>query len=75
FLKKKEVKTMTWPITSPDLNPMEQLWSVLQREAAQENISNKEPLKKNNVFEEWQNVSAGFCALLVSSILRRIESM
>lgn len=42
--------------TSPDLNPIEKLWSIFKQKVEQQNPSSKEQRKKI-ICEEWRNIS------------------
>ena len=64
-----------WPSQSPDLNPIEHLWSELDR-----HIRNRSPLAKNlkeletALQEEWQKISNTVLMNLIESMPRRIEA-
>lgn len=62
------------PAQSPDINPIENLWSFLERKIRNHRISNKEDLKKA-LQEEWKKIPVEYCAKLVASIPRRLESV
>ena len=40
LLKKLRVKVMDWPSMSPDLNPIEHMWSILKQKVEERNVSN-----------------------------------
>jgi hypothetical protein len=40
FLKDMQVDRMEWPAQSPDLNPIENLWSILDRKAKERKSQN-----------------------------------
>lgn len=48
WFKNKRVSLLPWAAQSPDLNPIEHLWSELERKITNRNPSSKEELKKNN---------------------------
>ena len=44
WLKKRKVKTLQWPPNSPDLNPIENLWSWLDGKLAKEQLNTLQDL-------------------------------
>jgi len=46
FLKNKNVNVLPWPGNSPDLNPIENLWSVLKRQLTPMKCTSSEQLWK-----------------------------
>lgn len=67
FLSKKSIKTIDWPANSPDLNPIENIWSILKR-----SVSMRSPNNKNDLIgyteDEWSKIP-------IETIARTIESM
>ncbi len=45
-----EVPTLPWPSQSPDLNPIENLWSILDMKK----VKDRAPKNKNQLFEVLQ---------------------
>src|SRR5277367_5865598 len=61
-----------WPGNSPDLNPIENLWSILQDSIFKEpHVRTKEELIKR-VKHEWDNVNPMILKNLVESFPKRI---
>ena len=52
---KHQIKTLSWPAQSPDLNPMENVWSVLKA-----NVSNYKPASVKELIKiikkEWKKL-------------------
>ena len=65
-----------WPAQSPDLNPIEHLWDVLERK-----VRAHKPLPKNKeelwqiLQEEWLNIDDHIYQNLVDSMPRRITAV
>lgn len=72
----KSINSLIWPAQSPDLNPIENLWSELDRK-----IRKHEPKPKNkteliNILkEEWNNLDNNFLIKLIESMPQRIKSV
>ena len=46
FLKKNKISGLEWPGKSPDLNPIENLWTVMKDEVAYKQPSSAENLRQ-----------------------------
>jgi hypothetical protein len=60
-----------WPACSPDLNPKENLWSILKRRAKE-----LQPMTKDHLIEilidVWEHLEMGIVNALVDSMPRRM---
>jgi hypothetical protein len=69
--KTMKMKTLEdWPPHSPDLNPIEHMWSIVQRAVSQRGPWGKEELVKY-VLEEWERVPVAVVNRLVLSFRTR----
>ena len=48
-------ETIDWPSNSPDINPTENLWSILERNVEKRRPSNIDELEEF-VNQEWENI-------------------
>jgi len=72
FLKNKNVNVLPWPGNSSDLNPIENLWSVLERQLTPMKYTSTEELLR--AFQDaWYKVPSNICRDLVSSMTKRLS--
>jgi hypothetical protein len=69
-----EVPLMPWPAQSPDLNPIENLWSVLDKRAQFRKCANEEELFQV-LQREWQLLPTDLLERLVESMPRRCQAV
>lgn len=62
------------PPQSPDMNPIENLWSYLESRVRERDISSKKQLKEV-LQEEWAKIPVSLCQKLTSSMPRRLEAI
>lgn len=74
WLSNNGVELLDWPPQSPDLNPIEHLWSILKRKIREHSITSKESLK-NVLIQEWHAITPQECQRLVSSLPKRITAV
>ena len=60
-------KLLDWPSNSQDLNPIENLWSILEAKINRENLTTKKSLKKA-IFNAWNSINLADLKKLVNSI-------
>jgi len=55
FLQDNMPEVMDWPSNSPDLNPIENLWSVVKRNVEKKMLKNISNLQ-HFMIEEWDDI-------------------
>lgn len=66
---------MKWPAQSPDLNPIEHIWSDLKtRLGKRQRASNRDDLWET-ILEEWEMTDPSLCRRLVESMPRRCAAV
>ncbi len=74
WLKKKHINVLEWPIQSPDLNPIENLWRELKVRVAKRQFRNLNDLERI-CKEDWNKIPAEMCANLVTNYKKRLTSV
>jgi hypothetical protein len=73
YLASKNICVLTpWPARSPDLNPIEQLWAIIQKRVSERGPTEADELKRF-VQEEWDNIPELYINNLVNSFRDRCE--
>lgn len=71
FLEKEDVIVLEWPAQSPDLNPIEHLWAILDREIGDRAFRKKEDLKESGPVA-WEKIDKQKIKNLVESMSTRL---
>ncbi|GFU91635.1 transposable element Tcb2 transposase [Trichonephila clavipes] len=73
-LDSEGIQRLVWPVRSPDLNPIENVWDALERQVAGRNYP---PANKNTLIraltEEWDKLPQQLLNNVVQSMVRRVE--
>jgi transposase len=71
-----DFQVLLWPAQSPDLNPIEQLWTHLKRRLGDYEAPPKGILELwERVQEEWSQIEPGVCQGLIESMSSRMEAV
>ena len=75
FLQDRNVTVLQWPATSPDLNPIEHVWDLLDQRVRARAIPPRNVRElEDALVEEWGNISQQERANLVQSMGRRCST-
>ena len=72
FLKRRAQVVAHWPANSPDLNPIENLWSWVQRRVNKMHVADMGSLKAA-VFKAWSQIPPALLRELAASMTKRLQ--
>lgn len=71
FIEEENLTVIEWPANSPDLNPIEHLWSIMGRRLQDREQPNNLQVLAVQLQEEWNNIPQGTIRQLIESMSRR----
>lgn len=74
FLASRGTRLLHWPAKSPDLNPIENLWSILKEKVSQNPPRSLAALEKK-LKQEWKKIPLSLLEKLIDSLPRRLEAV
>ena len=74
FFNENNIELLEWPAQSPDLNPIEHLWSILDQKVRQSYQSNKVTFM-DELRRQWDLLPKSLLRTLVESIPNRLQSV
>lgn len=74
YFRASRIKLLEWPSQSPDLNPIENLWSILDQNVDKGDVTNRDKLFEA-LEKAWTNIDSQHIKNLVESMPRRLQSV
>lgn len=71
-LQQLNVKVLKWPAKSPDLNPIEHLWSIIDNKLKSRRMCSVKELT-DGLSTEWLSIGSQLCEKLIFSMPQRIR--
>ena len=76
WLENHGFQVLSWPAQSPDLNPIEHLWTHLKRKVSNYDVPANGMLELwERVENEWDSIGPEVCQNLIESMPRRIKAV
>ncbi len=74
WLHRRRIRVLKWPVCSPDRSPIENIWRIIKRKMRQRRPKTVEKLEAC-IRQEWDNIPIPKLEQLVSSVLRRLQTV
>ncbi|KAK4290146.1 hypothetical protein Pmani_002538 [Petrolisthes manimaculis] len=74
WLRENNIPEIEWPGNSPDLNPIENVWSLMKNELKGKDTSTVIHLKET-VLQLWRGIDSSYFEKIASSMPRRIQAV
>ena len=74
FLSEEDVSFMEWLVQRPDINPIENVWKLLNERTKEKNPRNVEELW-TKLKGEWEKIYVDECKILIRSCSRRCQAV
>ena len=76
FKEENSIRSLPWPSSSPDLNPIEHVWDEMGRRLNQRpQVASTFEQLEQWVTEEWRQIQQSFIDHLVESMTRRVGAV
>lgn len=75
LLKQKKVKLLPWPANSPDLNPIENIWSMISQGIGRRKVIKSKDRLWKAVEDEWNHISLDKIQALYRSMPERMNAV
>ena len=76
FFEEKDITIIDWPGNSPDLNPIENLWAIIERRIEKTDCSTAQKLI-SAIIRTWYHIDevVKICSTLVDSMPKRMKML
>lgn len=76
WLSDHQIRVLQWPPQSPDLNPIEHLWSQVKKKLSEyPNLATSSEELWNRFVSEWRSIPVERCLKLIESMPDRIQAV
>lgn len=74
WFDESDIRVVQWPAQSPDLNPIENVWSMVSRDVRRDRPTNRSELIRS-IYRSWGNITGPYLTKLYNSMPRRVRAV